>query len=171
MSDIPKIEEAVEFAENPEPRCPCILLLDTSGSMSGPPIEALNEGLKAFKNDIVKESNEFLSNMKAYGLNGICITSFDLSPIIVFGKKYKLEDVDIILRNIGIFPEISPFEWIYRQSNILNEQIWVYIIKSGVGPMVNGLFEPYFYLLFADPQSYLGEFPAKLTARFNQIIG
>ena len=54
---------------------------------------------------------------------------------------------------------------------ILNEQIWVYIIKSGVGPTINGLFEPYFYLLFADPQSYLGEFPGKLTTKFNQILG
>ena len=28
---------ASEFADNPEPRCPCLLLLDTSGSMEGPP--------------------------------------------------------------------------------------------------------------------------------------
>ncbi len=27
-----------EFAENPEQRCPCILLLDTSSSMNGAPI-------------------------------------------------------------------------------------------------------------------------------------
>jgi len=26
---------AAEFAENPEPRCPCVLLLDTSASMQG----------------------------------------------------------------------------------------------------------------------------------------
>ncbi|MCL4678127.1 MAG: hypothetical protein KJ017_05990 [Alphaproteobacteria bacterium] len=26
------------FADKPEPRCPCLLLLDTSGSMSGAPI-------------------------------------------------------------------------------------------------------------------------------------
>ncbi len=51
-----KLEDAVEFAENPEPRCPCVLLLDTSGSMSGEPIKALNEGLQAFKNDLVKNS-------------------------------------------------------------------------------------------------------------------
>jgi uncharacterized protein YegL len=38
-----------EFAENPEPRCPCILLLDTSGSMAGQPIQQLNGGLLAFK--------------------------------------------------------------------------------------------------------------------------
>lgn len=49
------LEEAVEFAENPEPRCPCILLLDTSGSMQGPPIEALNKGLQAFKDDLLKD--------------------------------------------------------------------------------------------------------------------
>jgi len=55
MSETPKIEELVEFAENPEPRCPCILLLDTSGSMQGPPIDALNSGLITFKNDLVKD--------------------------------------------------------------------------------------------------------------------
>jgi Mg-chelatase subunit ChlD len=44
-----------EFAENPEPRCACVLLLDTSGSMSGPPIDALNDGLKAFEQDIKKD--------------------------------------------------------------------------------------------------------------------
>jgi len=55
MSDIIRIEEAVEFAENPEPRCPCILLLDTSGSMQGVPINALNEGLRAFKSNLIMD--------------------------------------------------------------------------------------------------------------------
>jgi len=56
MSDEMRIDEAVEFAENPEPRCPCVLLLDTSGSMKGAPINALNEGLRSFKNDLVKDA-------------------------------------------------------------------------------------------------------------------
>jgi uncharacterized protein with von Willebrand factor type A (vWA) domain len=34
-----------DFAENPEPRCACLLLLDTSGSMQGAPIRELNAGL------------------------------------------------------------------------------------------------------------------------------
>ncbi|TAD87613.1 MAG: VWA domain-containing protein [Alphaproteobacteria bacterium] len=42
----------VEFAENPEPRCPCILLLDTSGSMNGQPINELNHGLQTFKDEL-----------------------------------------------------------------------------------------------------------------------
>jgi len=40
--------DQAEFADNPEPRCPVILLLDTSGSMAGTPISELNQGLQAF---------------------------------------------------------------------------------------------------------------------------
>src|SRR5258708_22569905 len=47
--------ESVEFADNPDPRCPCVLLLDTSGSMEGVPIAALNEGLAAFQKDIKED--------------------------------------------------------------------------------------------------------------------
>lgn len=45
-----------DFAENPEPRCPVVLLLDTSGSMQGRPIQALNEGLTTFKDELVSDS-------------------------------------------------------------------------------------------------------------------
>ncbi len=38
-----------EFADNPEPRCPVVLLLDTSQSMQGAPIMELNEGLQTFQ--------------------------------------------------------------------------------------------------------------------------
>jgi uncharacterized protein YegL len=45
-----------EFAENPEPRCPCLLLLDTSGSMQGNPIHELNAGLVTFKDELVADA-------------------------------------------------------------------------------------------------------------------
>jgi uncharacterized protein YegL len=41
-----------EFAENPEQRCPVVLLLDTSGSMHGEPIRQLNDGLQFLKEDL-----------------------------------------------------------------------------------------------------------------------
>ncbi|MDD3137170.1 MAG: VWA domain-containing protein [Methanoregula sp.] len=47
---------AVTFAENPEPRCPCLLLLDTSGSMAGQPIAELNEGIREFYNELQNDS-------------------------------------------------------------------------------------------------------------------
>ena len=44
------------FADNPEPRCPCLLLLDVSGSMGGQPIAELNSGLSTFKDELAADS-------------------------------------------------------------------------------------------------------------------
>ncbi|EZP73057.1 marine proteobacterial sortase target protein [Sphingomonas paucimobilis] len=42
----------VEFADNSEPRCACMLVLDTSGSMEGEPIAQLNKGLEQFAQEL-----------------------------------------------------------------------------------------------------------------------
>ncbi|HUN56110.1 MAG TPA: VWA domain-containing protein [Smithella sp.] len=45
-----------EFPDNPENRCPCLLLLDVSGSMTGNPIDQLNAGISTFKDSLVADS-------------------------------------------------------------------------------------------------------------------
>jgi uncharacterized protein YegL len=45
-----------EFVNNPENRCPVILLLDNSGSMAGQPIQQLNEGLQVFRDELFADS-------------------------------------------------------------------------------------------------------------------
>lgn len=45
----------IEFAENPEPRCPCVILLDTSQSMRGERIEALADGLVSFRKALLDD--------------------------------------------------------------------------------------------------------------------
>jgi len=44
------------FAENPENRCPVLLLLDNSMSMRGQPISALNSGLQLFRDELFADS-------------------------------------------------------------------------------------------------------------------
>ena len=44
------------LADNPEPRCACLLLLDNSGSMRGNPISQLNEGLKVFRDELASDA-------------------------------------------------------------------------------------------------------------------
>lgn len=44
------------FADNPEPRVPSILLLDVSGSMAGQPISELNEGLRQYRDELNSDS-------------------------------------------------------------------------------------------------------------------
>ncbi len=45
-----------EFADNAEQRCPCVLLLDTSGSMQGDAIDQLNKGLATFARELAGDS-------------------------------------------------------------------------------------------------------------------
>ena len=53
MTDFEQIPfDGVEFADNPEPRCPCVLLLDTSHSMKGEKIAELNRGLETFAEEL-----------------------------------------------------------------------------------------------------------------------
>lgn len=55
MEEDQKVFGEVEFADNAEPRCPCLLLLDTSGSMKGAAIAELNEGLAAFRAELMED--------------------------------------------------------------------------------------------------------------------
>jgi uncharacterized protein YegL len=45
-----------EFVDNPEQRCPLLLLLDTSGSMQGQPITELNNGLRTLQTELSADS-------------------------------------------------------------------------------------------------------------------
>ena len=54
MDQVP-FGESVEFAENVEPRCPCLLLLDTSGSMRGKQMDELNAGIRQLKDELLAD--------------------------------------------------------------------------------------------------------------------
>lgn len=53
---IPNLEDTLEVAQNPDQRTPCVLLLDTSGSMSGDPIAELNQGLRVFQQALQEDA-------------------------------------------------------------------------------------------------------------------
>lgn len=65
----------VAFTDNPEPRCPCILLLDTSGSMGGNPIDELNAGLRELKTSLTDDP---LAALRVE----IAIITFGGSPVL-----------------------------------------------------------------------------------------
>lgn len=44
-----------DFADNPEDRCPVLLLLDTSVSMQGAKIDALNQGLQQLHSELLED--------------------------------------------------------------------------------------------------------------------
>ena len=59
MSDVSHEQQPfgdLGFADNPENRCPVVLLLDNSGSMGGAPIQQLNGGLQVFRDELFADS-------------------------------------------------------------------------------------------------------------------
>ncbi|MFX1275468.1 MAG: hypothetical protein ACFFBP_23220 [Promethearchaeota archaeon] len=123
---------------------------------------------------ITDATEDFLIEMNSYGLEGICILSFDLSLIQVFGEKFTLENVKDMLRNTSQVADIPVFGLKHRIVNYKGEDIWLYVINSGIGvtEKYSGeeLFEPYYYLLICKSESYLGDFPNKLMNKFREIL-
>jgi uncharacterized protein YegL len=124
-----------EFAENPEPRCPCILLLDTSGSMQGKPIQELNNGLVTFK-------DELMADPLAAKRVEICIITF--GPVQLVTEFQSAEHFyPPVLEANGDTPIGSAIETAlqllkqrkdeYRSNGISMFRPWVFLITDG-GP-------------------------------------
>ena len=136
MSDeSPEFDAKVaSVAENPEQRCPCMMLLDVSGSMDGAPISQLNAGLIAFRDSIQK--NE-LASMRVE------------VAIITFGKVVELKQDFItvdqfnppVLSARGGTPmgqainmaldKLEERKQIYKKAGISYFRPWVFLITDG----------------------------------------
>ena len=55
MSEQIPFHASLELAQNPEPRCPCVLVLDCSASMAGQAIEELNRGVQTLVAELSKD--------------------------------------------------------------------------------------------------------------------
>ncbi len=122
-----------EFADNPEPRCPCVLLLDTSWSMNGQPIAELNEGLATFK-------EELLADSLAAKRVEIALVSF--GPVRVvnefqtaehFSPPQLVADKDTpmglaILKGLEL---LNQRKALYREHGIPFFRPWVFLITDG----------------------------------------
>jgi uncharacterized protein YegL len=79
--------EQAEFAENPEPRCPVVLVLDTSGSMNGQPIQELNEALRSFGEALQNDRLASLRVEVAVVAFGGSVRALDLRGDTIPGKE------------------------------------------------------------------------------------
>jgi len=122
-----------EFVENPENRCPVILLLDTSGSMSGQPIQELNRGLAAFKEDVMKDAQASLSVEVAIVTFGPVKLTQDFVTIDQFTAP-KLETEGVTPMGEAIEYALDLLETrkqSYKDNGVLYYRHWVFLITDG----------------------------------------
>ena len=134
MPETLRLDEAVEFAENPEPRCPCVLLLDTSGSMQGAAIDALNEGLRTFKADL---SQNLLASKRVE----VAVVTFDCDVNVVqdFVTADQFEPPTLAaqgLTNMGTaihksLDILQARKAQYRTNGVAYYRPWLFMITDG----------------------------------------
>lgn len=133
MSD-PMPFGALSFAENPEPRCPVVLLLDTSGSMGGKPLMELQAGLAQYKDELAADSLASKRvEVAVVTFGGEVRTASDFTtadafqpPQLQAGGQTPMGEA--IVRALDMIQERKTT---YRQNGILFYRPWVFLITDG----------------------------------------
>ncbi|WP_254564507.1 VWA domain-containing protein [Oscillatoria sp. HE19RPO] len=124
-----------EFVDNQEPRCPVILLLDTSGSMVGQPIQQLNAGIATFKQELETDGMAKLRVEIAiitFGSNVVMfqdfttIDNFIPSNLTTNGMTSMGEAI-----NYGL-DVLEDRKQTYRDNGIQFYRPWVFLVTDGV---------------------------------------
>lgn len=125
--------ELLEFVDNPEPRCPVILLCNTSDSMSGAPISTLNAGLAAFKEDVCQDQQASLrvevalitSSPMRLAQEFVTIDNFIPPKLKADGVTQMNEAIEYALDLLEERKEI------YKNTGIQYYRPWVFLITDG----------------------------------------
>ncbi len=122
---------------NPAPRCPVVLLLDTSGSMSGAPISELNQGVRQFLEETRSDeaagmsvelevitfddrASRIVPFRPISGVNGL--PSFGAGGMTSMGAALRMATADLKARR-----------HLYRQTGVSSYRPWVVLMTDG-GP-------------------------------------
>lgn len=133
MPETPRLEDTVGFM-NQEPRCPCVLLLDTSRSMQGPSIEALHQGLYTLRDCLLGDA---LAALRVE----VAIITFDSTVTVAqdFITADQFQPPALTAQGLthmgsGIHQALDMLQARkaqYREYGIMHYRPWVFMITDG----------------------------------------
>lgn len=128
------LDEAVEFAENPEPRCPCVLLLDVSASMRGAPLDAMQKGLEAFGFDLsvdplaarrVEVAVVTFNDRVEVAQDFVTPDRFRVPPLRARGQTFLAGAI-----NAGL-DLVERRKQVYREHDVGYYRPWIFLVTDG----------------------------------------
>ncbi len=136
MADQIPFGSDIGIADNPEPRLPCVLLLDVSKSMAGPRIASLNEGLKAYRDELVRDSlasQRVEVSVITFGGRVetvspfVTVDNFQPPTLVVSGNTPMGQAI------VQAVEAISQRKQFYKQQGLAYFRPWIFLITDG-GP-------------------------------------
>jgi uncharacterized protein YegL len=128
------LEQVVGFAENSEPRCPCVIVVDSSASMEGEPIRQLNTGLLQFKQEL--EQDDLASKrveVAVVSFNSVATVERDFVTIDQFDPP-TLTAGGCTEMGAGIEKALDLIEdrkAVYRTNGVAYYRPWLFLFTDG----------------------------------------
>lgn len=127
--------DLIEFVENPEPRCPYIVLVDSSASMEGEPINELYNGLKIFKQELL--NNELAAKrvelaVISFNSNASVLTDGFVNPMEFNPMPIKTDGATRMCDAIKLAVSIAEArKEQYKEAGIGYYRPWIVLITDG----------------------------------------
>jgi uncharacterized protein YegL len=134
MSGQTPFTASLTLASNPEPRCPCVLVLDTSGSMAGEPIEQLQRGVQLLAEELSRDglaSKRVEIAVLAFGTQVRLLSGF-VSPTAFTPPRLAPEGATPMAEAVLLACEaLEARKKDYHHAGVPYYRPWIFLITDG----------------------------------------